>query len=348
MKLIIQIPCLNEEEQLPSTLSYLPRKVAGFDQVEWLIIDDGSRDATIEKARVAGVDHIVKLPQNKGLAAAFQAGLDAALKLGADVIVNTDADNQYDASCIPLLTQPILDKQADMVIGSRDVKGHAEFSALKIKLQLLGSWVVRKASDTSVPDATTGFRAYSREAAIGLTVVNNYTYTIESLIQAGKSNVPIVSVPIKTNPKTRDSRLFGSMWGYIRRNAGTITRVFAAYEPLKFFGRMSLLMFLSSLVAFSPFVFDWVSTGESGGHLQSIILGAILALGSLQLLAVGIMADLIASNRALTQRVFEHTRRIELALEIEPSHYLNGQLGTEKQNSPLLQKRRTKKNKSTA
>jgi len=302
--------------------SKLPKTLPGFEQVEWLVIDDGSTDATIEVAKRCGVHHIIKLPQNKGLAAAFQAGLDASLKLGADVIVNTDADNQYDSSCIPELTTPILEGRADIAIGERDLRNHKEFSKLKIKLQLLGSWVVRKASDTQVPDATTGFRAYSKDAAIQLTVINNYTYTIESIIQAGKANSAIISVPIKTNPKTRDSRLFGSMWGYIRRNALTIVRVFSAYEPLKFFGFISFVMMLGSLVAFSPFILDLLINGDSGGHLQSIILGAILSLGSLQVLVLGVLADQIYSNRLVTQRLVEISRRIELANNIKPTNYL--------------------------
>ena len=323
MKLIIQVPCLNEEEQLPISLGALPREVPGFDVVEWLIIDDGSSDRTIEVARAHGVDHVVKLPQNRGLAAAFQAGLDAALKLGADVIVNTDADNQYDAAAIPLLVAPIVQGRADLVVGDRNVRSIDEFSPLKVKLQLLGSWVVRKASDTEVPDVTSGFRAYSREAAIQLTVTNRYTYTLESIIQAGKMNAAVASVPVETNAKTRDSRLFNSMWGYMRRNAGVITRVFAAYEPLKFFGRIAVLLMIASFISFMPFVTDWVFNGNSSGHLQSIILGAMLFTASLQVAAMAFVADLIASHRLVTQRALERIRRVELAIGVGPSHYLD-------------------------
>src|SRR5881409_1091876 len=212
MKLIIQIPCLNEEEQLPATLAELPRRVAGFDLVEWLIVDDGSTDRTIEVARAHGVDHIVRLTNNKGLATGFQAGLDASLKLGADVIVNTDADNQYSAADIPKLVAPILAGTADMVVGDRETDTIEHFSPLKKRLQRLGSWVVRQASETSVPDTTSGFRAYNREAAIQLQVVSKYTYTLETIIQAGKFLVATDHVPIRTNPKTRESRLFPSMW----------------------------------------------------------------------------------------------------------------------------------------
>lgn len=322
MKLIIQIPCLNEEEQLPHTLADLPREVRGFDEVEWLVIDDGSSDRTIEVARENGVDHIVKLPQNRGLATAFQAGIDAALKLGADVVVNTDADNQYDGSAIPLLVGPILRGEADLVVGDRDVRNSDEFSALKIRLQLFGSWVVRKASDTDVPDVTSGFRAYSQEAAIQLTVVNRYTYTLESLIQAGKMNAAVASIPVQTNPKTRESRLFGSMWGYMRRNAVVITRVFAANEPMRFFGFFAWLLLFGAGLAFLPFLRNWLINGERSGNIQSIILGAILVMSSVQVFAMAFVADLIASHRLVTQRVNERVRRIELHLGVAPSHYL--------------------------
>lgn len=322
MKLIIQVPCLNEEDQLPESLSALPRQVPGFDVVEWLIIDDGSHDRTIEVAREFGVDHVVKLPQNRGLAAAFQAGLDAALKLGADVIVNTDADNQYDAAAIPLLVAPIVQGRADLVVGDRNVRSVDEFSKVKVRLQLLGSWVVRKASDTEVPDVTSGFRAYSREAAIQLTVTNRYTYTLESIIQAGKMNAAVASVPVETNAKTRDSRLFNSMTGYMRRNAGVITRVFAAYEPMKFFGRFAVVLFLGSMLSFIPFLWDAIVNGNSDGHLQSIILGGMLFTASLQVMAMAFVADLIASHRLVTQRALERIRRVELAVNVAPSHYL--------------------------
>ena len=235
MKLIIQIPCFNEERQLPATLARLPREVPGFDRVEWLIIDDGSSDRTVEVARAHGVDHIVRLTNNKGLAAAFQAGLDAGLKLGAEVIVNTDADNQYEGSDIPKLVGPILRGEADMVVGDRQVKTIDEFSAGKKLLQRLGSWVVRHASATGIPDTTSGFRAYNREAALQMHVVSKFTYTLETIIQAGKLEVAIDHVPIRTNPKTRESRLFPSVGAYVRRNALTIFRVWAQYEPLKLF-----------------------------------------------------------------------------------------------------------------
>jgi len=229
MKLIIQIPCFNEEQTLPLVLADLPREVEGFDVVEWLIIDDGSSDRTIEVAREGGVDHIVRLTNNKGLAAGFQAGLDACLKLGADVIVNTDGDNQYDGKDIPKLVERIVAGRADMVVGDRQVDTIEHFSPLKVSLQHLGSWVVRQASDTAVPDTTSGFRAYNREAAIQLIVVSKFTYTLETIIQAGKLLVAVDHVPINTNPKTRESRLFPSVSSYVRRNAVSIARIYAQY-----------------------------------------------------------------------------------------------------------------------
>src|ERR671933_1886876 len=235
MKLIIQIPCLNEEETLPATLADLPREVPGIDVVEWLIIDDGSTDRTVDVARRHGVDHIVRLTNNKGLASGFQAGLDACLKLGADVIVNTDADNQYDARDIPKLVAPILAGNADMVVGDRQVMGIEHFSPLKKRLQRLGSEVVRRASATDVPDTTSGFRAYNREAAIQMAVVSKFSYTPETVIQAGKLLVAIDHVPVHTNEKTRESRLFPSMWSYVRRNSVSIFRIYTMYEPLRVF-----------------------------------------------------------------------------------------------------------------
>ena len=235
MKLIIQIPCFDEEQTLPGTLADLPREMPGVDEVEWLVVDDGSTDATVEVARRHGVDHIVRLTNNKGLAAAFQAGLDACLKLGADLIVNTDADNQYYGGDIAKLVEPILAGEADMVIGDRETDQIEHFSPLKKRLQRLGSAVVRRASGTNVPDTTSGFRAYNREAALQLQVVSKFTYTLETIIQAGKQTVAVDHVPIRTNEKTRDSRLFPSMWSYVRRNTASIFRVYALYEPLRLF-----------------------------------------------------------------------------------------------------------------
>src|SRR5215213_6893245 len=235
MKLIIQIPCFNEEQTLPATLADLPREVPGIDVVEWLVIDDGSTDRTVEVARAGGVDHIVRLTNNRGLAAGFQAGLDACLKLGADLIVNTDADNQYAGADIAKLVAPILEGTADMVVGDRETDRIEHFSPVKKLLQRWGSAVVRRASDTNVPDTTSGFRAYNREAALQIAVVSKYTYTLETIIQAGKFLVATDHVPIRTNAKTRESRLFPSMWSYVRRNGVSILRIYSQYEPLKVF-----------------------------------------------------------------------------------------------------------------
>jgi glycosyltransferase involved in cell wall biosynthesis len=324
VKLIIQIPCLDEEDQLPATLADLPRHVTGFDAVEWLVVDDGSTDRTVEVARDHGVHHVVRLPRNRGLAAAFQAGLDAALRLGADVVVNTDADNQYSGGAIPALVAPIVAGEADIVVGDRDVRSVPDFSWTKRRLQLLGSWVVRVASGTEIPDATSGFRAYTREAALQLVVVSRYTYTIESIIQAGKSRLAITHVPVATNPKSRDSRLFRSTSSYVRRSALTILRVFAAYEPIRFFGAIAAVLLVGALGAFSPFLWDWIANGDRSGHLQSVVLGAILVISAFLVMVLAVVADLIAAHRAVTQRVLEHTRRLELAMGVPPLHYEPG------------------------
>ncbi len=323
MKLIIQIPCFNEEEHLPATLADLPREVAGFDAVEWLIIDDGSVDRTIEVARENGVDHIVRLTNNKGLAAGFQAGLDACLKLGADVIVNTDADNQYSAADIPKLVAPVLAGTADMVVGDRETDKIEHFSPLKKRLQKLGSAVVRMASETSVPDTTSGFRAYNREAAIGLAVVSKYTYTLETLIQAGKLLVATDHVSIATNPKTRESRLFPSMGSYVRRNAVAIARIYAQYEPLRVFMTLALVATVAALIPFTRFVVAYLS-GNGAGHVQSLIFGAVLFNAAVVLFALGIIGDLLYGQRIMSQRIFERIRRIELQLDVPPSHYEPG------------------------
>jgi glycosyltransferase involved in cell wall biosynthesis len=324
VKLIIQMPCLNEEDQLPISIGALPRQVDGFDTVEWLIIDDGSTDRTIEVATELGVDHVVKLTNNKGLAYAFQAGLDACLKLGADVIVNTDADNQYSADDIPALVAPIVAGRADMVIGDRNVMAIEHFTFVKKQLQVLGSWVVRQASGTSVPDATSGFRAYNREAALGLTVVSRFTYTLESLIQAGKSLVAVDHVVVHTNDKLRESRLFGSMWGYVRRNFVAIFRIYTGYEPLKVFGWLAGLLLVLSALAWLPFLYDWIANGDRDGHLQSIVVGGVLLIAAVQAFALGVIADLIAAHRIVSQRTLERVRRIELELGIGPTHYEHG------------------------
>jgi glycosyltransferase involved in cell wall biosynthesis len=323
MKLIIQIPCLNEEETLPATLADLPREIPGFDVVEWLVIDDGSADRTIEVARAHAVDHIVRLTNNKGLAAAFQAGLDACLKLGADVVVNTDADNQYDGADIPKLVAPIVEGRADMVVGDRQTDTIEHFSPLKKRLQKLGSWVVRQASDTEVPDTTSGFRAYNREAAIQMAVVSKYTYTLETIIQAGKLLVATDHVSIGTNPQTRESRLFPSMGSYVRRNATQIARIYAQYEPLKVFLSLAATLFVLALVPFGRFTIAYLG-GDGAGHVQSLIFGAVLFNAAVVLAALGVIGDLLYGQRIMSQRIFERVRRIELQLGVPPSHYEPG------------------------
>ncbi|HVL95418.1 MAG TPA: glycosyltransferase family 2 protein [Solirubrobacteraceae bacterium] len=323
MKLIIQIPCLNEEHTLPVTLADLPREVPGFDAVEWLVIDDGSTDRTVEVARAHGVHHIVRLTNNKGLASGFQAGMDACLKLGADVIVNTDADNQYFGGDIPRLVEPILAGRADMVVGDRQVMQIEHFSPLKKLLQRLGSWVVRQASSTTVPDTTSGFRAYNREAALALQVVSKFTYTLETIIQAGKLTVAVDHVPVRTNEKLRESRLFPSMWSYVRRNTVSIFRIYTMYEPLRVFMTAAVVVFAAALVPWLRFFIAFVQ-GDGSGHVQSLILGAVLFNAAMVLAALGVLGDLLSGQRIMLQRVFERVRRVELELGVEPSHYEPG------------------------
>jgi glycosyltransferase involved in cell wall biosynthesis len=310
--LVIQIPCFNEAEQLPATLAYLPREVPGFDLVEWLVIDDGSTDGTSEVARAHGADHVVRHAANRGLAAAFMTGLETALRLGADVIVNTDADNQYDAACIPDLVRPVLEGRAQMVIGARPIAGHQDFSPLKKALQRLGSWVVRKASGTSVPDAPSGFRAISRSLAMRLYVFNSHTYTLETIIQAGRLNEPVASVPVRVNPATRESRLIRSMMGYVLRSAVTIVRIFVLYKPLRFFTALAAILALPGVLAFARFLVFYLQ-GDGGGHIQSLVIGAaLIATGAVTMIG-GLLADLVAANRILLAEV----RSRLLAAELE-------------------------------
>ena len=323
MKLIIQIPCFNEETQLPGTLADLPVALPGVDEVEWLVVDDGSSDRTVEVARENGVHHIVRLTNNKGLAAGFQAGLDACLKLGADIVVNTDADNQYQGGDIEKLIQPILAGRADMVVGDREVESIEHFSPLKKRLQALGSAVVRRASDTEVPDTTSGFRAYNREAALQMQVISKFTYTLETIIQAGKVLVAVDHVPIGTNPKTRESRLFPSMWAYVRRNGVAIFRVYSMYEPLRVFLMAAAVVGLPALLIFARF-FYFFAQGEGSGHVQSLIFGAVLFLAAVQLAGLAVVGDILAGSRVLQQRTLERVRRIELELGVKPSHYERG------------------------
>lgn len=302
MKLIIQIPCLNEAGTLAIALKDLPREVPGFDTVEWLIIDDGSTDDTVRVARENGVDHVVRHTRNQGLARGFMTGLDACLRLGADVIVNTDADNQYNAADIPALTAPIVSGEADIVVGARPIATIEHFSPIKKLLQKFGSWVVRVASKTDIPDAPSGFRAMSRAAAQRLVVFNDYTYTLETIIQAGQKNMAITSVPIRVNGDLRPSRLVKSIPSYIRRSIGTIIRIFVVYQPFKFFGTLGAVLFGAGFLIGLRFLFNYLG-GEGEGHVQSLILaGALLGMG-FQTFLVAFLADLLAANRKLLEEV---------------------------------------------
>lgn len=308
MKLIVQVPCLDEAPRIAGVLASLPRELDGVDAIEWLVIDDGSSDGTAEAALSAGVDHLVRFPHNRGLAVAFQTGLREALRAGADIIVNTDADNQYDASSIPDLIAPILAGEADVVVGDRRPHENPEFSWVKRRLQRFGTRVVQLAGARGALDATSGFRAYTREAALDLVVVNRFTYTIESTIQAGLGPLRITWVPVRTNLKTRDSRLMRTTFGYVRRNALTIIRVFVTYRPLRFFGAIGLLLSLGALVAFSPFLRAWLTEGRASGNLQSIMLGAILSISAVLMFAIGVLGDMIGFTREISHRTLVEVR----------------------------------------
>ena len=310
-KLIIQIPCLNEADTLPATLADLPRSVPGIDVVEILVIDDGSRDGTAEVARRCGVHHVVRLRRNKGLAAAFMAGIDASLKAGADFIINTDADNQYGADDIPTLVAPLLSGEADIVIGDRNIAELRTMSWRKRQLQGLGSWVVRQVSNTSVPDVTSGFRAYTREAALRMTIVSEFSYTLESIIQAGKKKMAIAHVAVTTNPRTRESRLFDSVFGYIKRSSATIVRIYAMYEPLKVFTYIGLLVFGAGLAGAARFVYYYFG-GEASRHLGSLIASSVLMIVGFQVLVIGLLADVISGNRKLLEDLLYRVRTLEL------------------------------------
>ncbi|WP_061937414.1 glycosyltransferase family 2 protein [Collimonas pratensis] len=309
MKLIIQIPCFNEAETLPIALLALPRKVAGFDQVEWLVIDDGSVDNTGEVAKAHGVDHVVRHAENKGLAKAFMTGLDTCLCLGADVIVNTDADNQYNADDIPVLTLPILQNRAELVIGSRPISSISHFSPIKKMLQKLGSWAVRIASNTDVPDAPSGFRAMSRTAAQRLMVFSDYTYTLETIIQAGQKNMSVISVPIRVHGDLRPSRLVKSMPSYIRRSIVTIVRIFVIYRPFFFFGTIGSVLFFAGFLIGLRFLWRYLM-GEGDGHIQSLILASVLLGMGFQTLLIAFVADLLSANRKLLEDIRFKTAKL--------------------------------------
>jgi glycosyltransferase involved in cell wall biosynthesis len=302
MKLIIQIPCYNEAGTLAIALADLPRQVPGFDSVEWLIIDDGSTDDTVAVALANGVDHVIRHTRNQGLARGFVSGLDACLRLGADVIVNTDADNQYNADDIPSLTGPILEHHADIVVGARPIETIEHFSPIKKLLQKLGSWVVRIASDTDIPDAPSGFRAMSRVAAQQLMVFNDYTYTLETIIQAGQKNMAITSVPIRVNGDLRPSRLVKSIPSYIKRSIVTIVRIFIIYRPFRFFGSLGALLFGAGFLLGLRFLGKYLG-GEGDGYVQSLILAALLLGMGFVTFLVAVVADLLAANRKLLEDI---------------------------------------------
>jgi len=310
-KLVIQIPCYNEEASLEATLRELPRQVPGFDAVEVLVIDDGSTDRTAEIARRAGADHILRFPNNRGLARAFIAGLDACLRLGADVIVNTDGDNQYSGADIVHLVRPIVDGAADMVVGDRDPRNVRHFGLPKRLLQYYGSWVVRQLSGTRVPDATSGFRALSREAALRLNVLSDFTYTLETIIQAGKKKLPVTHVPVTSREARRNSKLFSSTWSYVKRSAATILRIYALYEPLKVFSYVGGVLILAGSAIGVRFLYFY-AIGRGSGHVQSLLLTTILVIIGFFTVLVGMMADLIGGNRALLEDVLYRLRRMEL------------------------------------
>jgi len=311
-KLIIQIPCLNEESTLPQVIADLPDSVPGFDTVEYLVVDDGSTDRTVEVAKEIGVHHVASLPGNKGLARAFSSGLEVALRLGADVIVNTDGDNQYRGADVARLTEPILAGDADIVIGDRDTASIAHFSRSKKRLQSLGSFVVRRFSGTSVPDATSGFRAWSREAALHMNILSPFSYTLESIIQAATKGLRIVSVPVGTNEKTRESRLMKSTTEFVLRSAATILRISVFYKPFRFFLILGTAAFLAGAAIGIRFLYFFL-TGSGDGHIQSLILAAVLILMGFTTFVLAVLADLVSVNRRLGEDLLYRVRRMELS-----------------------------------
>ncbi|MDE7168573.1 MAG: glycosyltransferase family 2 protein [Mucispirillum sp.] len=308
MKLIIQIPCYNEEETLGITYNDLPKHIEGIDEIEYLIINDGSKDNTVKIAKELGFHHIISFKRNKGLAKGFMAGLNACLRLGADIIVNTDADNQYCGADIEKLVKPILENKADIVIGERPISDTDHFSWKKKKFQKLGSWVVRLASNTDIPDAPSGFRAYSREAALQLNVVNDYTYTLETIIQAGHSKIAMMSIPIRTNGETRPSRLFSSMWKYMQRSAKVIIRSFMMYKPLRFFLIFGAVLFSLAAILGLRYLY-FLFTEPNAGHVQSLILATILSIMGFQSILTGLVADIIATNRKILEDIQYRVRK---------------------------------------
>lgn len=319
MKVLVQIPCYNEEETLPQTLAEIPRQIDGVDSVEILVIDDGSTDRTVEVAREAGVEYIVRHTMNRGLAGAFRSGLDACLRLGADVIVNTDADNQYFGPDIPQLVEPILSGKADIVVGDRQTDKIEHFSFSKRKLQRIGSSVVRNLSRIDVPDAVSGFRALSRDAAMRINILSSFSYTIEMLIQAGHMRMAVQSVPVRVNPRTRRSRLFTSIPHFIQRSLATLVRTYAMYQPLKVFVYIGILLVLVGSAPMLRFLYFYFTDGGDG-HIQSLVIGGVLTTMGFLAFVVGLVADLISFNRQLLQTVLEKLRRLEAPERQDPEN----------------------------
>jgi glycosyltransferase involved in cell wall biosynthesis len=312
LKLIIQIPCFNEAETIPQTLAALPRGIPGVDQVEYLVVDDGSDDGTAEAARKAGAHHVVRLPRHAGLATGFMAGLEACLRLGADVIVNTDADNQYNAADIQRLLEPVLAGRADLVVGDRGVATLPAFSPLKRSLQRLGSWVTGWASGVRTPDATSGFRAISRAAAMRTLVLSEYSYTLETLIQAGARRMAVEYVPVRTNVQTRPSRLMRNIPDYLANSSVTILRAYTMYRPLRVFSALSALLVFGGMLGVARFLYFYIIGGGIAGHIQSLILAAVLLIVGFQVFLIGLVADLIGFNRKILEEVLYRLRRLEL------------------------------------
>jgi glycosyltransferase involved in cell wall biosynthesis len=311
MKLIIQIPCFNEEATLPATLADLPKKIPGIDEIDILIINDGSTDATLKIARQHGVDHIIEFSKNQGLAFAFQTGLDACLKLGADLIVNTDADNQYCGADIPKLVGPILEGKADLVVGTRDIGAIDHFTSTKKWLQRIGSWVVRRASGSLIRDTTSGFRAFNREAALRMIVHSKFSYTLETLVHAGAGPLSVEQVPVRVNEKLRESRLAGSTWVYLKKSTATLLRIYSMINPLRVFLLIGGTVFGLGFLLGVRYLYYYI-VATASGHIQSLILAAILMLVGFQTMVIGLVADLIGANRRLSEDILYRLRRIEI------------------------------------
>lgn len=315
MKLIIQIPCYNEAETLEIALNDLPKHIDGIDEIEYLIINDGSHDNTVEVAKNWGVNYVVNFKKNKGLAKGFMAGIDACLRNGADIIVNTDADDQYCGDDIETIVRPILDGKTDIVIGARPIDETAHFSPLKKKLQHLGSWVVRKASNTDIPDAPSGFRAYSREAAIQLNVINEYTYTLETIVQAGRNKIPMDAVDIRTNAELRPSRLFSSMFGYIKKSMLTIIRAYVSYKPLRFFTGLGFIPFIIGVILGIRYIVLLAMNSAGSGRIQSLILCSLLIMIGVMIWVMGVLADTISANRKILEDTQQRVRKLDYQMD---------------------------------